>query len=47
LTDIGITPDTEVKLSEEAYVDLYYGNLETAEDAQLQAALELMRQKIS
>ncbi len=47
LTDVGVTPDVEVPLSEDAYFELYAGILDRAEDAQLQAALETMRQKIS
>ena len=47
LTGVGITPDQVVELSEEDYSNLYYGNLSHDADAQLQAALEYLRQKIS
>lgn len=47
LTDVGVTPDTEVSLEEEDYYSLYVGTLDQADDAQLQAALEALRQKIS
>ena len=47
LTDVGITPDVEVDLEYEEYVSLYYGMLSPEEDDQLQAALELLRAKIS
>lgn len=47
LTEIGVTPDVVSELTAEAYTALYYGNLEAADDTQLQTALELLRQKIS
>lgn len=47
LTDVGITPDMEVDLSEEDYISLYYGTLEAVEDEQLQAALSELLRKIS
>lgn len=47
LSDIGVTPDVEVNLEYEDYVSLYYGTLEQAKDAQLQAAIELLLTKIS
>ena len=37
LTDTGITPDVEIALSDEDGAKLYYGQLEKADDAQLQA----------
>ena len=47
LTDVGITPDVLVDLSDEDYAALYYGQLAQEDDAQLQAALELLREKIA
>lgn len=47
LTGVGITPDQVVELSEEDYSSLYYGTLSDEDDAQLQAAVEYLRQKIS
>ena len=47
LTDVGVTPDIEQTLSEEEMARLYYGVLEDEDDAQLQAALEAVCQKIS
>ncbi len=47
LTDVGVTPDVPVDMEEDAYYDLYLGNLEQEDDPQLQAALEVLRQKIS
>ena len=47
LTDVGITPDVEIDLDDEDYAALYYRQLAQADDAQLQAALELLREKIA
>ena len=47
LTDTGITPDVEIALSDEDGAKLYYGQLEKADDAQLQAAIRAIRQKLS
>lgn len=47
LTDVGVTPDQVVELSEEDAWDLYYSMLLPEEDEQLQAAIESLRQKIS
>ena len=47
LTDVGITPDVLVDLSDEDYAALYYGLLAPEDDAQLQAALKLLREKIA
>lgn len=47
LTDVGVTPDVPVDLEEDVYYDLYVGKLEGEDDPQLQAALEVLRQKIS
>ncbi len=47
LTDVGITPDVEVDLSMEDYEALYYGQLDAAEDEQLQAAIQVLLTKIS
>lgn len=42
LTDVGVTPDVVVDLSDEDYQALYYGTLEPEQDEQLQAALKLL-----
>ena len=47
LTDTGITPDVEIALSDEDGANLYYGQLEKADDAQLQAAIREITQKLS
>ena len=47
LTDTGVIPDIEITLSDEDDAKLYYGQLEKADDAQLQAAIRAIRQKIS
>lgn len=47
LTDVGITPDVEIDLSDENYAALYYSQLAAEDDAQLQAALELLLDKIA
>ena len=47
LTDIGVTPDEPVELSDEDAAKLLYGQLAHADDAQLQAAIRAIRQKIS
>ena len=47
LTDTGITPDIEIALSDEDGAKLYYGQLEKADDAQLQAAIREITQKLS
>ena len=47
LTDIGVTPDIAVELSDEDAAKLYYGQLEKADDAQLQAAIREITRKIS
>lgn len=47
LTDVGVTPDVAVEIDDDAYYDLYLGRLDREEDLQLQAALEVLYQKIS
>ena len=47
LTDTGITPDVEIALSDEDDAKLYYGQLEKADDAQLQAAIREITQNLS
>ena len=47
LTDTGVTPDVEIALSDEDDAKLYYGQLEKADDAQLQAAIREITQKLS
>ena len=40
LTDVGVTPDEEVALDDDSYMELYYGRLSAENDAQLQAAID-------
>lgn len=47
LTDVGVTPDVEVELSDADLWDLYYSMLLPEDDEQLQAAVNGLRQKIS
>lgn len=47
LTDVGVTPDVVLDLSDEDYMALYYSGLEPADDEQLQAAVELLLDKMS
>ncbi len=47
LSGVGITPDVEVDLEYEDYVELYYGTLEQDKDQQIQAALKVLLTKIS
>lgn len=47
LTETGVVPDVEADLSDEAYAALYNETLAKEDDAQLQAALDAMREKIS
>ena len=47
LTDTGVTPEVEIALSDEDGAKLYYGQLEKADDAQLQAAIREITQKLS
>ena len=39
----GLTPDLVVEVTEEMYLDIYYGNVSDEEDPQLQAALEALK----
>jgi len=43
LAGVGITPDVELELNEDCYLDLYYHRLDPELDNQLQAALDLFR----
>ena len=43
LEGMGVTPDVPVSVEEEMYLDIYYGNLEAADDPQIQAALEALQ----
>ncbi len=43
LEGVGITPDWEVKVDEETFSGIYYGQLEPEEDPQIQAALEALK----
>ena len=47
MSETGVTPDIEVSISDEDYAAVYYGTLEDADDAQLQAAIDAVRAKIS
>ena len=47
LTDTGVTPDVIVELSDEDDAKLSYGQLEKTDDAQLQAAIREITQKLS
>ena len=47
LTDTGVTPAVIVELSEENSAKLSDGRLEKADDAQLQAAIRVITQKLS
>ena len=47
LTDTGVTPDVIVELSDEDNAKLSYGQLEKTDDAQLQAAIREITQKLS
>lgn len=47
LIDIGVSPDAEVLLSDEDYLALYQEKLADEDDAQLQQAIEILRNKIS
>ena len=42
LADVGITPDTEVAVDEETFLEIYAGTLPPEEDPQIQAAVELL-----
>lgn len=47
LSETGIVPDVEIDCTDEAYAALYEGTLEYAEDVQLQAAIDALREKSS
>ena len=42
LTDVGVTPDVRVDLDEETTEKIYYGTLSSAEDPQIQAAIQVL-----
>ena len=42
LEGVGISPDLEVPVDEETYLNIYYGVLEPSEDPQIQAAIETL-----
>ena len=44
LADVGITPDVDVPVDEDIFWEIYYGNLEPAEDPQIQAAVALLQE---
>ena len=41
----GLTPDTVVEVSDELYLDIYYGNVTNEDDPQLQAAIAALKSK--
>jgi carboxyl-terminal processing protease len=43
LADVGLTPDIPVEISEEQYMQIYYGSLPAAEDPQVQAAWQALQ----
>lgn len=43
LTDVGITPDVVVEVSEELFWQIYYGNVEWTGDPQVLAAVEVLK----
>ena len=43
LADVGITPDVEVPVDDDTFLEIYYGNLEPEEDPQIQEAVKLLR----
>ena len=43
LTDVGITPDVVVEVSEELFWQIYYGNVDWTEDPQVLAAVEVLK----
>ncbi len=44
LTDVGLTPDIPVEISEELYQNIYYGTVAPEEDPQIQAAVAALSQ---
>ena len=42
LTDVGVTPDVRVDLDEETTEKIYYGTMSSAEDPQIQAAIQVL-----
>ena len=42
LADVGITPDVEVPVDDETFIEIYYGNLTPEEDPQIQEAVKLL-----
>ncbi|MEA4965011.1 MAG: S41 family peptidase [Oscillospiraceae bacterium] len=45
LANVGVTPDQEIAMDEESYAKLYYGQLDDADDSQLQAAITALQGK--
>lgn len=45
LTNVGVTPDVVVEVDDETYQELYLGQVEKAEDSQLQAAISTLSQE--
>ena len=43
LTDVGITPDVVVEVSEELFWQIYYGNVDWTGDPQVLAAVEVLK----
>ena len=42
LADVGITPDVEVPVDDETFMEIYYGILTPEEDPQIQEAVKLL-----
>lgn len=47
LTDVGVTPDVKAELSYEDYASLYYGSLPSGEDAQITAAVNVLKEQLA
>ena len=45
LTDVGVTPDVELSLTDEEFDKFYYGELAPEDDPQIQAAVEILKTK--
>ena len=43
LTDVGLTPDVEVEVDDELFLQIYYGNVEWTEDPQILAAVDALK----
>ena len=43
LADVGIIPDVEVPVTDEEFLQIYYGNMPAEEDPQIQAAIDALK----